>query len=532
MDPILETDQYKFAMAEAGWPLREETFYYSHRKGGPHLLPVDVKEYIKGIFHIWQNGGLIKISDDIKYNLAEVSGLHVGAWFEHFYNLKNPFDKLTIKTIPKGSWFYDRDPVFTVTGPSFLLSWLEPQILQLHYRIQVATLAAKGLLDEKVNRINMLTCNGQKTIVEEALETVRSLGYEVPEMEMHVQSDTYMINVESRVRQLIDAVGGGAHRLFEVGLRAATCGEQHDLTLMACKKAGLTSTSDTFGAIAYNMRAVGTMGHEHVQRFGSDEVAYNAMADRLPGSIFCLLDTYDTYESGFPAARDLMARQPERKHVIRFDSGNIVKQFQDAVHYFDFGSLKESGYNARYCLEDGWNLTKTVEIEKIINRRRHTRDYKNPWFRFDPNNVLYGYGGFITNCGWTSMTRDRVAAVWKLTQTGDTPTMKFGSADGKGKESIPGKPILWVMLNRCMASKMPKSIVAQKGEDLTKRYGDLYQKAYESEPLAIPYESPYIVPVGIDNEQPNAYSDATKILRHSLYEKKLKTIRRSKEKWQ
>ena len=36
---LLATDGYKFSMAEAGWPLRTETFYYSHRKGGPQVLP-------------------------------------------------------------------------------------------------------------------------------------------------------------------------------------------------------------------------------------------------------------------------------------------------------------------------------------------------------------------------------------------------------------------------------------------------------------------------------------------------------------
>jgi len=30
-------------MAEAGWPLRRETFYYSHRKGGLQVLPFDVE---------------------------------------------------------------------------------------------------------------------------------------------------------------------------------------------------------------------------------------------------------------------------------------------------------------------------------------------------------------------------------------------------------------------------------------------------------------------------------------------------------
>ena len=40
--PALLTDGYKFSMAEAGWPLRRETFYSSHRKGGLQVLPFDV----------------------------------------------------------------------------------------------------------------------------------------------------------------------------------------------------------------------------------------------------------------------------------------------------------------------------------------------------------------------------------------------------------------------------------------------------------------------------------------------------------
>jgi nicotinic acid phosphoribosyltransferase len=503
MDPILDTDQYKFAMAEAGWPMREETFYYSHRKGGPHLLPVDVKEYIKEIFARWMSHGYVhmpRMYNDTREELVKASGLHVGAWFEHFYMMEKPFDKLTINTIPKGSWFHDRDPVFTVTGPSFLLSWLEPQILQLNYRIQIATLAAQNKLAE--NDINMVTCDTQKIIVLETLNAVREMGYKVPEVvSINQQPDAYVINVESRVRSLIDAVDGDAHRLFEVGLRGVTCGEQHELALDACKRAGLIGTSDTYGASLKSLKAVGTMGHEHVQRFGSDEAAYEAMADRVPGSIFCLLDTFDTIKSGIPAAFDLMRRQPERNHVVRFDSGDIRSQLFKAITIAD-----SMGIDPRYCLEDGWNLEKTKEFEEMRRAEGLPAD------RF-----LYGYGGHIVKCGWTPLTRDKVAAVWKLTQTGNTPTMKFGSSPGGGKESIPGKPVLWRLWTSNCCATLPRTIVAQEGEDIAKDFTDLYSKAYESEPMMFP-----TIRYDVDNKQPNAYSDGTKILRHRLYEKNLK----------
>jgi len=39
---ILASDGYKFSMAEAGFPLRPETFYGSHRRGGWQCVPLDI----------------------------------------------------------------------------------------------------------------------------------------------------------------------------------------------------------------------------------------------------------------------------------------------------------------------------------------------------------------------------------------------------------------------------------------------------------------------------------------------------------
>ena len=44
---LLETDAYKLAMAEAGFPLRRETFVYMHRTGGPFVVPFDVAAALK-----------------------------------------------------------------------------------------------------------------------------------------------------------------------------------------------------------------------------------------------------------------------------------------------------------------------------------------------------------------------------------------------------------------------------------------------------------------------------------------------------
>ena len=50
--------------------------------------------------------------------------------------------------------------------------------------------------------------------------------------------------------------------------------------------------------------------------------------------------------------------------------------------------------------------------------------------------------------------------MWKLSQTGGTPTMKFADDANRGKESVPGRPVLW----RRMQGGAPTGIIGQEGE--------------------------------------------------------------------
>jgi hypothetical protein len=65
-----------------------------------------------------------------------------------------------------------------------------------------------------------------------------------------------------------------------------------------------------------------------------------------------------------------------------------------------------------------------------------------------------------------TLTRDRVAAVWKLSQTGGRPTMKFADDANRGKESLPGRPVLW----RRMKGGGPTGIIGQEGEAVPPGY--------------------------------------------------------------
>jgi hypothetical protein len=50
--------------------------------------------------------------------------------------------------------------------------------------------------------------------------------------------------------------------------------------------------------------------------------------------------------------------------------------------------------------------------------------------------------------------------VWKLSQTGGTPTMKFADDANRGKESLPGRLVLW----RRMQGGGPTGTIGQEGE--------------------------------------------------------------------
>lgn len=425
---VLATDGYKFSMAQAGFPLRTETFYYTHRKGGPHWLPFDVEREVKRLLPDPD-----AVSDD-EERFLRGSGYHMGGAF--WAALRGA---ITVRALPEGSWFFDREPAFTITGPSALVSWLEPLVLQLHMRIQVATLAR--LSPEALEAaVGTATCASQRELV---LETLDAVGVEAPPI--HVDTEGYVEHVRERVAGLVDILGD-ASRIFEVGMRAATSLEQHRLALEGAKLGGLRATSNVLAARELGLAAVGTMGHEHVQRFGADAPAFRAMRDRRPGPASFLLDTWSTVHSGLPAALDLIAEEPGRRDTVRFDSGDLRTQFLLA-----HAMASERGLTLRAILEDGFDAEKTRTFEGL----RRTAGLA-------AEDVLYGYGGYIVKAPGDPLTRDRVAAVWKLTQSGPTPTMKLGDAGGAGKASLPGRPVL----ARRFDGTRWGGLVVQEGEDL------------------------------------------------------------------
>ena len=443
MTNILQTDGYKFSMAQAGFPMRPETFYFSFRKGGPQWIPFDLEAEIRKMI---PDVPTLKGSPELEY--AEANG----------YGLTDTMlagllgsPELEIQAVPAHTWVMPREPIVTITGPSFLVSWLEPLVLRLFFPIQLATALKRGMEPgEDISKAFLCTCNEQADIVRRVVEEVKPRNFDLGDY-LRVDKAAYCDRVYQTAGALKRALGGDAGRIFEVGMRAATCEDQHLLALVTMQEQGITRTSNVSGAFQYDMTPVGTMGHEHIQRWGDDLSAYRAMRDMRVGIPSYLLDTFDTINSGIPNA--IRAMQ-EREHAcsVRYDSGDKFGQY-----VYAHGQFMRHGVNPVHILEDGLNLEMTEKFENL----------RKSFTELPPEKQLYGYGGHLVSRTWDNpITRDRVAAVYKLSETSGEPRMKFGDERGLGKVSVPGRPVAW----RRLRGDGPFSIIGQDGEQPPEDY--------------------------------------------------------------
>ncbi len=430
--PVTASDAYKFSMALAGAALRTESFHLSHRKGGLngwHFMPVDAGEYLKSC--------LPKPKEE-DYRYLQSHDYDVGVAFRKAFERPDPLHTISV---PKGSWFYNREPAVLSRGPSAVVSWLEPHAITLNFRIQVATAIKSGEFDE---RFRYATCEEERLIIEETLD---QLGAKLP-WKIQVREAEYYEAVLKRALKLVEVVHN-PDRIFEVGMRSVSCQQQHKVALLAILAAGIKRTSNAHLAQVLGMIPVGTMGHEHVQRIGDDYEAFCWMRDRFPGFLFYLPDTFSTLYSGVPSALKVIAEDPDRDAGIRFDSEHAIRG-----HYtFTVARAMEMGIQPRLALESGWNHELTAEFEKLREQVLWPEDRQ-----------AYGYGGYLVKPEWPSFLRDDVSAVWKLCQTGGRAVQKFGDEPGSAKESIPGRPLIYRPNPLYAGADTPTSYILQEGE--------------------------------------------------------------------
>jgi nicotinate phosphoribosyltransferase len=437
-EDTMRTDWYKPVMAAAGAPLRPETFNFAIRKGGPFYMPLDPVEYIRSL--------LPTVTDSDMAYLNE-HGLGLGAAYREAMG-----SDVEVHGIPAGAWFGNREVVLTVTGPSSVVSHLEAQVIWLQFRIQVATLAK--LAPERLSaRLGTVTCEREAEIVRETLDQADTHC----DFEIRVDEEGYFNHIHDRAKELIEIVGDPA-RLFEAGMRAASCIEQHRISVRAAAEAGFLATSNVEIARELGIIAGGTTGHEHTQRHFGDKAAFTAVRDRVAGEVTFLLDTYSTRSCGMPSAIDVMRQTPDRVCSIRFDTESTM----EGDYLLGVYALREAGLSAPINLGGGFNADFTrrfEELRRFVDWPAHLQRYM--------------YGQYLVEPHVPLPTRGDVGAVYKVCQSGDRATMKF--SDDPAKSSAPGHPVTWRLVSpgRADRGNRPIGITGQLGEEPAADYNVL-----------------------------------------------------------
>lgn len=446
----LSSDAYKFSMMAGGRPLEDECFHLSFRRGGMVYMPVDIDTVVEGMQPTVSDATLDAETEYLNANGFPVKrewleNITMGAW-------------ATVYSTPKGEYACPREPVATIRAAQALDSWLEPMLIgRISYQMQVATAylnaCSTGTHDAFNETVKTVTCEEQKRLTLEAIAGCYPNGGGEEDVSFYrdfIQVDEvgYYNAVQAQCRKML-ATGVKAHRFFEVGLRAATCMDQHLIALKAMKDMGFTKTSNVYGAWLLGMTPVGTMGHEGVMRWGGDdELAFRKHRDVLPKVTF-LLDTNDTLNIGLPIALKLMLEAPDRMDGARPDSGDLAAQFRIFV-----AGQRENGIARPWIFEDGINDTMVTGFEALRNELDYPEDL-----------TLYGAGGFfIDRCEPTGYTRGRINMIYKLCWTRTYgAAMKFGNEEesgDSGKASLPGIPVVYVKADDTVSG--PAILVGQE----------------------------------------------------------------------
>lgn len=403
ISPLL-TDAYKMRMGEVGEPLREETFTLHFRRGPALRVPFDLEAVVHALRPALP-------SESERVFLCE-QGYTMTPAMEQA--LEGP---LRIDAAPAGAWVGPMEPVVTVVGPSFLVSWLEPLLVALHFPLQVATALAEGA------RAFDAACDDEAGIIQ-LVARASGLG----PVRVRVRAADYRAGVARELAAISDALGGALDRAFEVGARAMSCLAAHRMVLEVCRDAGLTRTSNVWLARVLGLTPVGTTGHEHQMRFGDDATAFRAVRDRSPADPAYLFDTYDPIRLGLPAAFAVAREDPERPFTLRFDSGDQRAQLAICASARDYGP-DGLGVRGGYIFMDGYDAARTAEMERYADSLDLASCAR-----------LYGYGGaLVSRPSPSPFRRDTVAMVYKLARTAGRDVMKH--AGEPGKSSLPGHTV-------------------------------------------------------------------------------------------
>ncbi|CAN5215510.1 nicotinate phosphoribosyltransferase [soil metagenome] len=147
----------------------------------------------------------------------------------------------------------------------------------------------------------------------------------------------YQVAVASKAVRCTIAARGAP--VVDFGLRRTHGAEAGMAVARATAVAGFAATSNVGAAIAYGLRATGTMAHSYVQAFASERDAFSAFAAEFPAAPTFLVDTYDTSRGIDAAIAVIVERGLQDVAGIRLDSGDLVSESRAARARLDAAGL-------------------------------------------------------------------------------------------------------------------------------------------------------------------------------------------------
>lgn len=174
--------------------------------------------------------------------------------------------------------------------------------------------------------------------------------------------------------------------------------------------AGVESTSNVAGGLAYGVPLTGTMAHSFIEACDSEEAAFRNFTNIFPDATL-LVDTYDTIEGVQKAIALARSRgKAHLLHAVRLDSGDLESLSKASRKLLDEAGLPHVRIVASGGLHE-------AAIDSLIARGA-------------PIDV-FGVGTEMA----TSSDAPTLDIAYKLTEYAGTPRMKLSA----GKRSLPGR---------------------------------------------------------------------------------------------
>lgn len=132
--------------------------------------------------------------------------------------------------------------------------------------------------------------------------------------------------------------------IFEFGLRRAQGTDGSMSATRASYIGGASSSSNTLAGKTWGIPISGTMAHSWIMSYPNEEKAFEAYAKLYPAKSVFLIDTYNSLDSGLPAAIKVGKKLTEQgfNFGVRLDSGDLQYLTQEVRKALDAEGLTKA----------------------------------------------------------------------------------------------------------------------------------------------------------------------------------------------